>query len=1265
VSDVTVPAPQLNALSAGTMMTSQEAMVHGLVGAQYGDLEFDVGKSVRWTQWFVDDIFITDVNLGTPRYWIVNWTETFPEANHTVTGVNWFSVPKDFRKQQFADASKHPALLLEPEDWVIFVDAHEGLCIDTRDPQPDDAAIEPFRSYLYREIARANATGKDRVVLPYYAFLRHDNVIVADYPSPAFEDGSLGFTTAQGSLGTPYYIPYQGLTRLIKVSVLQDPSFDWGVLDTVAPWEIKAGTGTPRYEGYLDPMTGTVSTPDTADLTITADTFISWRVRPLSLGSLTLDQNIGGHWGTGAGQNSWYLSDRGTQGGLIFGGSLDGTNQTIFNNLCNRAALIANFPDGVDVYIGLRIQPNYSATQSRIAVSRSTDGISWTEVGTPALVTKFQALWDATGTLKIGTRGGAGTTDRFTGHIYSGEQRAINRTRLVFPGVSGNYFTAPNAASVTVSGDMEVVARWSRVDLATNYATILRKDPWTLFIDPFGRIQFNGAVGGTTFASPSSTIAFTNNTVYWVKVTRTAATGALAFFWAADAPAEPTSWTAAGTGTSPAGPMDTNNATVEIGSSFGTQNMLNGRILRDVLRNGIGITTPQFIFPGASGNYMTLPSATGLNVTDDFEVVMRLQPTNWSSTALSRPFARYSSGTNNQCFAIQLNGRYLGVLLVPAGAGFVSLQATTSVPYTANERAWIKLTRRSSDGRLQFFYAADAATEPSSWTQIGTDVTGPVGPLNATTAPLMIGGYWTTGDNPFNGRILRAILRNGIGGTVVADVNESNAALGGLTSFTATTGGTVTVTQSTRFMFPGTNGNYMSVPDAAPLDVAGDIEIVVRASLTDWTPASVGNCLIAKDSGSAGGRSWYLRILSPTGQPQLAFSPDATTTPAGYAGTAPPFVDGQPYWLKVTRNATTGLISFFYAADSPTEPTSWTATGTISSPAGAIGAGTANINIGARLNGALELTSGRIYRAIVRNGIAGTVVLDVNEAQAPTPGQTSFAASGGTVTVNQSGSTIVQADYSQPIVRGTVFNMGENDAGTMIDATHFLAQSGQTVTVLQTAGNTIVQPQPDTTVWRFDGNDYTSGLSYTDPRGRTWTLTAAGAVVPMQPAIPAAPVVNTSIVSYGYAHWNLQDIVPPATTVEPLSEANDDGWRMRNLLSMIRPVPALPYGTPYQTPAQDPPGTPGPWAPSDPVTPDPIQPQPVTPDPSLAHLLVGLYDNVLRLNMRDGVYYVGDENGTGLGNIPLKWDPNKNTWVPSSISTTEWHDTEEWVAPVP
>jgi hypothetical protein len=616
MSDITVPPPTLPQFQAGQLQANAAAIVHALCGAQYGDLEFDVGKSIRWTQWYVDDVFITDVNLGTPRYWIVNWTLTFPQAYHAVTGINFFAVPEKFRKEQWRMARAERNLQFDPDDWVLFVDAHEGLCIDTRDPQPDDADVEPFRSYLYREIERANDASKDRVVLPFYAFVRHDDVITAHYESPAFQDGDLGYTTATSSMGTPYYIPDQGLTRLIKVSVLDDPSFDWTTIDQPQPWEVKAGTGTPFVPGYLTATVGTATTPDP---------------------------------------------------GL----------------------LPAEF----------------------------------------VLVYKVQ-----------------------------------------------------------------------------------------------------GPTGGT----PSQTIA-----CQWIS-------GQLCW------------------------------------------------LLRRIV--GSGTTTMSMSNNGSTATITATAAAVA------------------------------PSGDEYLAFAVTLNE-----------AGKVRVT-----------------TKRSLDSGV-------------TWSDLST---------------------------------------NNIQNTLV------------------------------------------------PFD----------------TPAVV----------RIGGSS---------------------------AGTTEPFV-------------------------------------------------------------------GRIYWCEMRTG---------------------------------------------------------------------------------------TDPKAGTVVWRFDANEYPgTGTSYVDPRGRTWTLTTASAITPKVLAVPAAPAVNTSIVSYGYAHWNLQDIVPPATTVEPLSEANDDGWRMRKLLSMVRPVTGLPYDDPWKDPSQDDDGQAGPWAAADQFTPDPEESQPVTPDPTLSHLLVGLYDNVMRLNMRDGVWYEGGE----LGNIPLEWDDDTQTWHPRDMTPQEWHGTESWVAPV-
>jgi hypothetical protein len=58
-----------------------------------------------------------------------------------------------------------------------------------------------------------------------------------------------------------------------------------------------------------------------------------------------------------------------------------------------------------------------------------------------------------------------------------------------------------------------------------------------------------------------------------------------------------------------------------------------------------------------------------------------------------------------------------------------------------------------------------------------------------------------------------------------------------------------------------------------------------------------------------------------------------------------------------------------------------------------------------------------------------------------------------------------------------------------------------------------LDPAAGTVVWRFDADDYPGGsvTSYTDPRGRTWTLTAAAAITPKVPAVPPVwvPPVQT------------------------------------------------------------------------------------------------------------------------------------------------------------
>ena len=260
------------------VLSTTEPLVHVIVGAQFGDLEFDVGKSVRWVTWFCDNVFVLDVNLGTPRYWIVNWAETFPDAAHTVTGINYFVLPTEFRKEQW---KQYKLAYGEPDDddWILWLDAHEGLNVDNRS-LPDDYAFEPFKSFLWREIQRAQDLGQPWATLPYYVFLRSDDIVNVTYPTVGAaqaQDQDLGPLQA---ISTPYYQAHQGLKRLWRAGELKKPDFDWTQLDVVTAPSAAAKTAIVSY-GYAHWHLQDIEPPATEVPPLTAENDDGYRMRQL------------------------------------------------------------------------------------------------------------------------------------------------------------------------------------------------------------------------------------------------------------------------------------------------------------------------------------------------------------------------------------------------------------------------------------------------------------------------------------------------------------------------------------------------------------------------------------------------------------------------------------------------------------------------------------------------------------------------------------------------------------------------------------------------------------------------------------------------------------------------------------------------------------------------------------------------------------------------------------------------------------------------
>lgn len=242
--------------------------------------------------------------------------------------------------------------------------------------------------------------------------------------------------------------------------------------------------------------------------------------------------------------------------------------------------------------------------------------------------------------------------------------------------------------------------------------------------------------------------------------------------------------------------------------------------------------------------------------------------------------------------------------------------------------------------------------------------------------------------------------------------------------------------EGTKFLsLPGISGNYASVVDHNSLDITGDIEFVCRVKFSTF---SSQQSLISKNgTTNFGGYSFMLlssgvlAVRVSNGVSETAIYTDQTMSGAGLS-------INNTYWVKGTLDVDNGAnqkqARFYWALDSETEPTVWNefTVKAPSSPAISIAANALNIGIGTWHAGTTDLAKMSMYRAIIRNGIGGSSVLDA-DFSAQSIGTTSFVdPNGRVVTINGNRARIV--DGSTHLYLG-------GSAGNWATAAHNVAQS--------------------------------------------------------------------------------------------------------------------------------------------------------------------------------------------------------------------------------
>jgi hypothetical protein len=317
------------------------------------------------------------------------------------------------------------------------------------------------------------------------------------------------------------------------------------------------------------------------------------------------------------------------------------------------------------------------------------------------------------------------------------------------------------------------------------------------------------------------------------------------------------------------------------------------------------------------------------------------------------------------------------------------------------------------------------------------------------------------------------------------------------------------MSSGTYLYLPGVSQNWATTPDAAVLDITGDVDIRIKVALDDWTPGAV-NTLIAKATSSTTNRSYWFNV-NIDGTLGLLTSPDGTSgSQITYTSTvATGIADGATKWVRATLdvdNGASGKTATFFTSD---DGTTWTQLGAAVTSAGttSIFSGISPLTVGGI--GAAQPSRGKFFRAQVRNGIDGTVVFDANfETSITSLLQTSFTESSSnaaTVTIGRSGTAyqsagITAAGYLYPGATNTFtasatdfLNFGAADSFTVMVVSRDW-NTGTTVSLLTKKNTYSGTTDPGYSLVNFESQIGGTSVYITDGTNRPNAFTPSGNV---------------------------------------------------------------------------------------------------------------------------------------------------------------------------
>lgn len=564
-------------------------------------------------------------------------------------------------------------------------------------------------------------------------------------------------------------------------------------------------------------------------------------------------------------------------------------------------------------------------------------------------------------------------------------------------GASGNYAQTPDSDSLSITGDIDLRVKVAMDDwtpgvnepLIAKWVATGSNRSYQVMIETTGAIRFltnsTGGGAGTTAHTSTVSTGFVDGSTHWIRATLDVDNGSgdsdATFYTSEDGE----TWVQLGDVVNSGGTLSIHDGTaaVQIGE---TASSLNCSLFRAQIYDGIdGTLVLDFdptkhtdpdatVFnshayldlPGASGDYASTPGSESFNSLGDFDIRgINVALDDWSPATYNVLLGKWAgSGNRSFVFYAARSGSSTPVLIVTNdGINGIVYEATQALSISDGEKISIRVTldvdNGSSDSDCTFYYSTDEGT---TWIQLGDVVnSGSTISIPDSAITAEIGSYNSGASEWLNGQVERVEFYRGINGTLVADFNPDN--------YDGTD-----VHGVKRLDLPGASGDYASSPDSVATSITGDIDIRVKAALTDWTPAAV-NVLCAKFLTTGNQRSYILQVQTD-GTLLFTNSANGSTAADNISTVATGFENGSVNWVRATLDVDNGssenVVTFYTSLDGVT----WTQLGDAVTNSGttSIFDSTAVLEIGSRNTGTSFNATGTIYEAYIYNGIDGDLV---------------------------------------------------------------------------------------------------------------------------------------------------------------------------------------------------------------------------------------------------------------------------------------------------